>query len=78
VSGLLELECQPDVLQFTTGAARGAIALPCDAGLEIDNNIAENAMRGVALGRKTPLFAGADSGGTGQRRCSCKRRSSAA
>jgi len=34
-----------------------------DARLEIDNNIAENAMRGVALGRKNYLFAGADSGG---------------
>jgi transposase len=34
-----------------------------DARLEIDNNIAENALRGVALGRKNYLFAGADSGG---------------
>jgi transposase len=34
-----------------------------DARLEIDNNIAENAMRGVALGRKNYLFAGADTGG---------------
>ncbi|MBV8573542.1 MAG: IS66 family transposase [Acetobacteraceae bacterium] len=34
-----------------------------DARLEIDNNIAENAMRGVALGRKNYLFAGSDTGG---------------
>lgn len=34
-----------------------------DARLEIDNNIAENALRDVALGRKNYLFAGADSGG---------------
>lgn len=34
-----------------------------DARLEIDNNIGENALRGVALGRKNYLFAGADSGG---------------
>jgi transposase len=34
-----------------------------DPRLEIDNNIAENALRGVALGRKNYLFAGADSGG---------------
>jgi transposase len=34
-----------------------------DARLEIDNNIAENAMRGVALGRKNYLFAGSDIGG---------------
>lgn len=30
---------------------------------EIDNNIAENALRGVALGRKNWLFAGSDVGG---------------
>ncbi|BBG67773.1 hypothetical protein SERAS_05760 [Serratia marcescens] len=30
---------------------------------EIDNNIAENALRGVALGRKNWLFAGSDAGG---------------
>lgn len=34
-----------------------------DARLEIDNNIAENTLRGVALGRKNYLFAGSDSGG---------------
>lgn len=30
---------------------------------EIDNNIAENALHGVALGRKNGLFAGSDAGG---------------
>jgi transposase len=34
-----------------------------DGRLEIDNNIAENAMRCVALGRKNFLFAGSDAGG---------------
>lgn len=34
-----------------------------EARLEIDNNIAENAMRGIALGRKNYLFAGSDVGG---------------
>jgi transposase len=34
-----------------------------DGRLEIDNNIAENALRGVALGRKNYLFAGSDKGG---------------
>jgi transposase len=34
-----------------------------DARLEIDNNIAENSLRGVSLGRKNYLFAGSDSGG---------------
>ena len=34
-----------------------------DGRLEIDNNAAERALRGVALGRKNWLFAGSDSGG---------------
>ena len=34
-----------------------------DARLEIDNNVAENAMRGIALGRKNYLFTGSDTGG---------------
>jgi len=34
-----------------------------DGRLEVDNNIAENAMRCIALGRKNYLFAGSDAGG---------------
>jgi transposase len=34
-----------------------------DARLEPDNNIAENAIRGIALGRRNWLFAGSNSGG---------------
>jgi transposase len=34
-----------------------------DGHLEIDNNRAENAIRGIAIGRKNWLFAGADCGG---------------
>ena len=34
-----------------------------DGRLEIDNNLAENALRGIAVGRKNWLFAGADCGG---------------
>ena len=34
-----------------------------DGRLEIDNNIAENAMRCAALGRRNYLFAGSDTGG---------------
>jgi len=41
-----------------------ALAYYCEDGLaEIDNNIAENALRGVSLGRKNFLFLGSDSGG---------------
>jgi transposase len=34
-----------------------------DGRLEADNNIAENAMRSIAVGRKNYLFAGSDTGG---------------
>jgi hypothetical protein len=34
-----------------------------DGDLAIDNNAAENALRGVALGRKNWLFEGSDAGG---------------
>jgi len=34
-----------------------------DGRIEIDNNTAERALRGVALGRKNYLFAGSDAGG---------------
>ena len=43
---------------------RGALTrFVTDGRLEIDNNIAENAMRCIALGRKNYLFAGSDAGG---------------
>lgn len=36
----------------------------CDDGaIEIDNLAAERALRGIAIGRRNYLFAGADSGG---------------
>ncbi len=34
-----------------------------DGRAELDNNAAERALRAIALGRKSHLFAGADSGG---------------
>ena len=41
-----------------------ALVYYCEDGTaEIDNNIAENALRGCCLGRKNFLFMGADSGG---------------
>jgi len=41
-----------------------ALIYYCDDGVsEMDNNIAENALRGCCLGRKNFLFLGADSGG---------------
>jgi transposase len=41
-----------------------ALARYCDDGqIEIDNSVAERALRGVAIGRRNYLFAGADTGG---------------
>jgi hypothetical protein len=41
-----------------------ALTRYCDDGaIEIDNTAAECALRGVAIGRRSYLFAGADSGG---------------
>jgi hypothetical protein len=41
-----------------------ALLAYCDDGtIEIDNSAAERALRGIAIGRRNYLFAGADSGG---------------
>jgi len=41
-----------------------ALTRYCDDGIiEIDNSAAERALRGIAIGRRNFLFAGADSGG---------------
>lgn len=41
-----------------------ALVRYCDDGaIEIDNSAAERALRGIAIGRRNYLFAGADSGG---------------
>ena len=45
---------------------KGGVALQTfahDGTVEIDNNIAERAMRPIVLGRKNYLFAGSDRGG---------------
>ncbi|OFJ49550.1 hypothetical protein BA896_012385 [Janthinobacterium lividum] len=43
---------------------RPALTRYCDNGaIEIDNSAAERALRGIAIGRRNYLFAGADSGG---------------
>ena len=39
------------------------VGLLDDGRLEIDNNIAERALRGVAVGRRNWLFAGSKTGG---------------
>jgi hypothetical protein len=52
-----------EALRYTTKRRDALSRFVVDARLEADNNIAENALRGIALGRKNYLFAGADTGG---------------
>ena len=52
-----------EAFRYTIKRRQALTRLLTDARLEIDNNIAENAMRGIALGRRNYLFAGSDSGG---------------
>jgi len=52
-----------EAFRYTIKRRQALTRFLTDARLEIDNNIAENAMRGIALGRRNYLFAGSDSGG---------------
>jgi hypothetical protein len=52
-----------DAFRYTIKRREALTRFVTDGRLEPDNNIAENAMRGVALGRKNYLFAGSDVGG---------------
>jgi transposase len=52
-----------EAFRYTTKRREALTRFVADARLEADNNIAENAMRGIALGRKNYLFAGSDTGG---------------
>ena len=40
-----------------------------DGRIRLSNNAAQRALRGIALGRKSWLFAGSDRGGSAPRRC---------
>ena len=52
-----------EAFRYTLARQEALSRFLTDARLEIDNNIAENAMRAIALGRKNYLFAGSDAGG---------------
>ena len=52
-----------EAFRYTTKRRDALSRFAVDARLEADNNIAENALRGITLGRKNYLFAGADTGG---------------
>ena len=63
---LLTLSTQSDTtkaINYMLNQWRALVYYCEDGRAEIDNNIAENALRGVALGRKNFMFLGADSGG---------------
>lgn len=50
-------------LGYALGHWAALVRYTTDGRLEIDNNSAENLLRGIALGRKNYLFAGSDAGG---------------
>ncbi|HTI79503.1 MAG TPA: transposase [Acetobacteraceae bacterium] len=52
-----------DAFRYTLKRQDALSRFLTDARLEIGNNVAENAMRGIALGRKNYLFAGSNAGG---------------
>jgi hypothetical protein len=60
LSGKLELA---KAFRYTIDRREALTRFATDGRLEADNNVAENAMRGIALGRKNYLFAGSNSGG---------------
>jgi transposase len=60
LSGKLELA---QAFRYTITRREALTRFVTDGRLEADNNVAENAMRGIALGRRNYLFAGSDSGG---------------
>jgi transposase len=60
LSGKLDLA---KAFRYTIDRREALTRFVTDGRLEVDNNVAENAMRGIALGRKIYLFCGSDSGG---------------
>ena len=60
LSGKLEFA---KAFRYTIDRREALTRFVTDGRLEADNNVAENAMRGIALGRKNYLFCGSDAGG---------------
>jgi hypothetical protein len=60
LSGKLELA---KAFRYTITRREALTRFVTDGRLEADNNVAENAMRAIALGRRNYLFAGSDRGG---------------
>ena len=60
LSGKLELA---KAFRYTIDRREALTRFVTDGRLEVDNNVAENAMRGIAFGRKNYLFCGSDQRG---------------
>ncbi len=68
-----KLECQKaealprsalgEAIDYTLGQWKSLMRYTTDGRLPIDNNLAENAIRPIALGRKNWLFVGSENGG---------------
>ena len=68
---LAKLSRKSDValaINYAVGRWAALVRYCEDGNIEIDNNAAERALRGVALGRKNYLFAGSDAGGSARLR----------
>src|SRR3984957_18545232 len=52
-----------EAFRYTIKRRKALSRFATDGRLEADNNIAENAMRAIAVGRKNYLFCGSDTGG---------------
>lgn len=66
------MSAESDIAQaigYSLGRWKALTRYVDDGRLEIDNNAAERALRGVSLGRKNYLFMGSDAGG--QRAAAC-------
>lgn len=63
LQGLSKHDALAQAIRYATGRREALSVFLDDGRLEIDNNRAENSLRGVAIGRKNWLFAGSDKGG---------------
>ena len=63
VPGHLPQSPMRQAINYTLGLWKELNVYLQDGRLPIDNNLAENAIRGIALGRKNWLFVGSEKGG---------------
>ena len=63
VRNLSKKSALSDAIRYALTRWEALVRYTTNGNIEIDNNAAERALRGIALGRKNFLFAGSDSGG---------------